>query len=41
MADCDAAMDTTAELTAWTGTSEGMLVEREVDDMDLSDPAGE
>jgi hypothetical protein len=35
MADCDAAMATTAELTTRTGTSEGTLVEREVDDVDF------
>jgi hypothetical protein len=31
MADRDAAMAATTESTAWTGTSEGTLVEREAD----------
>jgi hypothetical protein len=35
MADHNAAMAATAESTAWTGTSEGTLVEREVDDVDF------
>jgi hypothetical protein len=38
MANCDAAMAVTAESTTQMGTSEGSLVEREVDD---SDPVGE
>jgi hypothetical protein len=35
MAKRDAAMATAAELTTWTGTSKGTLVEREVDDTDF------
>jgi hypothetical protein len=35
MADRDAAMAATAELMTQMGTSEGTLVEREVDDMDF------
>jgi hypothetical protein len=35
MANCDAAMATAAESTTRMGTSEGTLVEREVDDMDF------
>jgi hypothetical protein len=41
MANRDAAMAATAESMTQTGTSEGTLVEREVDNLDLSDPAGE
>jgi hypothetical protein len=35
MAKCDAAVAATAELMTQIGTSEGMLVDREVDDMDF------
>jgi hypothetical protein len=35
MANHDAAVTATAESTTHTGTSEGTLVEREVDDMDF------
>jgi hypothetical protein len=35
MANCDAAVAGTAESMTLTGTSEGMLVEREVDDLDF------
>jgi hypothetical protein len=35
MVDRNAAMAAAAELTTQTGTSEGTLVEREVDDMDF------
>jgi hypothetical protein len=40
MADRDAAMATTAELTTQMGTSEGTLVEREVDDVDFVRSSG-
>jgi hypothetical protein len=40
MADHNAAMATTAELTTQTGTSEGTLVEREVDDADFVRSSG-
>jgi hypothetical protein len=40
MADCDAAMATATELTTRTGTSEGTLVEREVDDADFVRSSG-
>jgi hypothetical protein len=40
MANCDAAMAAVAELTTQTGTSEGMLVEREVDDTDFVRSSG-
>jgi hypothetical protein len=32
MANCDTAVAAAAESTTWTGTSEGTLVEREVDE---------
>jgi hypothetical protein len=35
MANCNAAMAALAELTTLMGTSEGILVEREVDDSDF------
>jgi hypothetical protein len=40
MADRDAAMAATAESTAQTGTSEGTLVEREVDNADFVRSSG-
>jgi hypothetical protein len=40
MANCDAAMATTAESTTWTDTSEGTLVEREVDNTDFVRSSG-
>jgi hypothetical protein len=41
MANHNAAMAAAAASMTQTGTSEGTLVEREVDDTNLSDPAGE
>jgi hypothetical protein len=35
MANCDAAITAVAESTTHTGTSEGTLMEREVDDLDF------
>jgi hypothetical protein len=35
LANCDTAMATVAELTTHTATSEGTLVEQEVDDSDF------
>jgi hypothetical protein len=40
MANCDAAMAAVAELTTHMGTSEGMLVEREVDASDFVRSSG-
>jgi hypothetical protein len=41
MANHNAAAAVTSASTTRMGTSKGTLVEREVDDSDLSDPAGE
>jgi hypothetical protein len=40
MANCDAAMAAAAESTAQMGTSKGMLVEREVDNVDFVRSSG-
>jgi hypothetical protein len=40
MANCDAAMAAVAESTTHMGTSEGTLVEREVDEMDFVRSSG-
>jgi hypothetical protein len=40
MANCDAAMAAVAESTTHTGTSEGTLVEREVDESDFVRSSG-
>jgi hypothetical protein len=40
MADCNSAMATAAESITWMGTSEGTLVEREVDDADFVRSSG-
>jgi hypothetical protein len=40
MANCDAAMAATAASTTQMGTSEGILVEREVDDTDFVRSSG-
>jgi hypothetical protein len=40
MANCDTAVTATAESTTHTGTSEGTLVEREVDDADFIRSSG-
>jgi hypothetical protein len=41
MADRDAAVAAAAESMTYTATSEGKLVEREVEEQILSDPVGE
>jgi hypothetical protein len=40
MADCDATMAAAAELTTQTDTSEGTLVDREVDKVDFVRSSG-
>jgi hypothetical protein len=40
MANCDTAVAAAAESTTWMGTSEGMLVEREVDKVDFVRSSG-
>jgi hypothetical protein len=40
MANCDTAMDAIAEFTTHTGSSEGTLVDREVDDTDFIRSSG-
>jgi hypothetical protein len=40
MANCDTAMAAATELTTHTGTSEGTLVEREVDNVDFVRSSG-
>jgi hypothetical protein len=40
MANCNAAMAAAAELTTHTGSSEGMLVDREIDNVDFIRSSG-